>query len=100
MSESSPTRMESLGRDGWKWMVRGYYGPGGRAGTHRNPNRGRVGEREGDLALETVHKNDVSKDMEVAVFEQRPDIGSVVVVALRDDATPSRPVADNRQETP
>lgn len=60
------------------FWVEGYYGPGGRKGTRANPNRGRVGERENDLAIATVHASESSRDMEIAVLESREDIGTVV----------------------
>ena len=82
---SSSGRMEQLARDGWKWMVRGYYGPGGRRGTKERPNQGRIGEREGDLALETVHKSDEGKDIEVNVFRERPDIDKIEIIELQDE---------------
>lgn len=53
----------------WKWVVRCFYGP--------NANYPRV---EGELAIETVHKNDSSKDLEVLAAEGRPDIGRVDVL--------------------
>lgn len=59
------------------FWVEGYYGPGGRKGTRKNPNRGRVGEREGDLAIATVHGSESSRDMEIAVLEAREDIGAI-----------------------
>lgn len=59
------------------FWVEGYYGPDGRKGSKRNPNRGRVGEREGDLAIATVHGSEVSRDMEIAALEAREDIGSI-----------------------
>ena len=65
MSRNSPNRTHPL------W-VEGYYGPGGRKG-----GKGRVGEREGDLAIATVHSSESSRDMEIAALESREDIGAV-----------------------
>jgi hypothetical protein len=61
------------------FWVEGYYGPGGRKGTAKNPNRGRVGELEGDLAIATVHASESSRDMEVRALEGREDIGAINV---------------------
>lgn len=58
-------------RDGWKWRVTCYYGP-----EAKRP------KRPGAVAIETVHKSDHSKDMEVAAGEARDDIGSVVVTRV------------------
>jgi hypothetical protein len=55
--------------DGWDWVVRCYY-----ADDVKPP------KRPGGLAIETVHRGDHSKDMEVAVAEARDDIGVVSVV--------------------
>jgi hypothetical protein len=60
------------------YWVKAYYGPGGRAGTRKNPNRGRPGEREGDLAIATVHPSESSRDVELKVLAERPDIGDVL----------------------
>lgn len=57
--------------DGWDWVVRCYY-----ADDVKPP------KKPGDLAIETVHKGDVSKDMEVAVAKARPDIGVVDVMRV------------------
>lgn len=59
------------------FWVETYYGPGGRAGTSKNPNRGRVGERAGDLCCATVHTSEESRDLEIQIASRRPDIGSV-----------------------
>lgn len=62
------TRLTMLADQGWKWMVRCYYGPNG--------------AQPGKIAIETVHKDDQSKDLEVSVGESRPDIGVVDVIRL------------------
>lgn len=55
----------------WKWMCRFYYGDLAKA--PRVP---------GELAIETVHETDSSKDMEVSVGEKREDIGKIEIVRL------------------
>lgn len=77
-------QMEAYARKGWRWLIRSYYGPGGRLGTPPRPNKGRVGEREGDLCMEVVHKTDVGKTMEVGAFNSRKDIGRVDIIDLRE----------------
>ena len=59
------------------YWVEGYYGPGGRKGNRKRPNKGRVGEREGDLCIATVHSSESSRDMEIAALESREDIGDI-----------------------
>jgi hypothetical protein len=59
------------------WWVEGYYGPGGRKGSKRNPNRGRPGELEGDIAIATEHGSESSRDMEIAALRMREDIGTI-----------------------
>lgn len=61
-----------LDSHGSKWWAAGFYGPGGRKG-----GKGRPGEREGDLAIETVHASQSSRDIEVAALRSRPDIGRI-----------------------
>ena len=70
MSRTYPNQMRPF------W-VEGYYGPGGRKGTRGDPNKGRVGEREGGLAIATVHADESSRDMQVQILEAREDIGAV-----------------------
>lgn len=55
----------------WKWRVTGYYND-----SVKPP------KKPGELALQVVHGTDVGKDLEVKVFEEREDIGSVVVERL------------------
>lgn len=52
----------------WKWRVRCYYND-----TVEPPRT------PGELAIETKHRTDSSKDLEVTVGRQRPDIGKVEV---------------------
>lgn len=66
--------------DGWEFYVRGYYGPGGRKDSRTNPNRGRVGEREHDLALEVGCKGESVVEAEVLAFKAREDIGTITVM--------------------
>lgn len=54
------------------YWAEAYYGPGGRAGGQNRP-----GEREGDLAIATVHSTEQGRDVEVGIFNRRPDIGEV-----------------------
>ncbi len=56
----------------WKWQVTCYYND-----TVKPP------KRPNELAIQTVHASDSSKDMEVEVANKREDIGSVVVVELQ-----------------
>lgn len=55
----------------WSWMVRCYY-----AADVRPP------KRPGELAIETVHATDSSKDMEVQAGRARADIGEIDVIPL------------------
>jgi len=64
-------KREQLLAGGWRWVVSCYYGEA--AKPPRQP---------GDLAIETVHKTDVSKDIEVAAAQSRPEIGRIVVAPL------------------
>lgn len=57
----------------WKWKVRCTYN-----------NTVTYPKVPGELAIETVHKDDVSKDLEVEVAEARGDV-DVEVTRLRDD---------------
>ena len=50
----------------WKWTVRCYYA-----------NDVKPPKVPGDLAIETRHKTDASKEMEVRAGESRSDIGRV-----------------------
>ena len=59
------------------FWVEGYYGPGGRKGTKKLPNKGRVGEREGDLAIATVHSDEFGQTTEIQILEAREDIGEI-----------------------
>lgn len=52
----------------WKWRVTCYYGSG--AEPPRTP---------GQIAIQTVHADDVSRDMEVAAAKGRNDIGRITV---------------------
>lgn len=52
----------------WIWMCRFYYND-----TVKPP------KRPGDLAIETVHASDSSKDIEVTVGERRRDIGKITI---------------------
>ncbi len=53
-------------REGWLFAVRGYYGPDAK------PPR-----REGDVAFETRHRSESSRDIEILAAKSRPDIGRV-----------------------
>lgn len=55
---------------GWDWVVRAYYADD--VAPPKTP---------GALAFETVHKGDVSKDMEVSAAKSRADIGTVAVLS-------------------
>jgi hypothetical protein len=52
----------------WEWVVAAYYND-----TVKLP------KKPGELAMKTVHKDDVGKDIEVSVFNKRDDIGEVIV---------------------
>jgi hypothetical protein len=56
---------------GWDWVVRCYYGDNVR------PPR-----TAGGLAIETVHRGDSSKDVEVAAARSRADIGAIDVLRV------------------
>jgi hypothetical protein len=56
-----------------KYMVRGYYGSGGRKGGKNRP-----GERADDLAVEVACRNESVRDLEVKVLRERADIGRIV----------------------
>lgn len=64
----------AVGRE-WKWRCRFYYND-----TRKHPLTGE--SMEGQLAIETVHKSDHGKDMEVAAGEARDDIGRIEVDQL------------------
>lgn len=70
MSRSRPDRRRPF------W-VEGFYGKGGRKGTRKNPNKNRVGEREGDLAIATVHTDEFGQKTEIGILEAREDIGEI-----------------------
>lgn len=57
-----------MSRD-WDWIVRGFY-----ANDVESP------KVPGDLAIETVHRGESSRDLEQHVLEARPDIGRVEVL--------------------
>jgi hypothetical protein len=52
----------------WDWLIAGYYND-----TVKPP------KRPGALALEVGVKGEAAKQMEIAVFEGREDIGDIVV---------------------
>lgn len=54
------------------YMVTAYYGPGGRKG-----GKGRVGEREGDLAIEVACGDEGTRQLEVDILKKREDVGVV-----------------------
>lgn len=56
---------------GWDWVVRCYYAD--------DVDPPKV---PGELAIETVHKGDSSKDMEVLVASRRGDIGRVEAIPV------------------
>ena len=58
-------------RDGWRWVVGCFY-----SDDVLPPKQPR------SLAIETRHKTDSSKDMEVSAGESRDDIGFVQVIRL------------------
>jgi hypothetical protein len=61
-----------------KYHLAAYYGPGGRHTSAGKPNRRqRVGEREGDLAFQTWHLTESSRDIEKRAAESRKDIGPI-----------------------
>jgi hypothetical protein len=59
------------------WKLRFYY-----AQNVKHP------KRPGDLALETVHTEEWSRDMEIEVGKKRSDIGKIEMLDLR---TPGQP---------
>lgn len=61
------------------YWLEAWYGPGGRKGTKRNPNRGRVGEREGDLCIAVEYATEDGREIEAQILRDREDIGSVAV---------------------
>lgn len=58
------------------WRIRAYYG-----------KRPKSGKRFGDLAIETWHVGDVSKEIELMVFHDRPDIAYVDVIDCNEHTT-------------
>lgn len=58
----------------WKWKIVGYYA-----------NDVKPPKKPGGKAVETVHTDDQSKDLEVKVFEKREDIGHIEVILLRPE---------------
>lgn len=60
-------------RNYWKWKVTAYY-----SDDVKPP------KKPGGLALQTVHKDDLSKDMEVRIFKARKDIGVVNIERIND----------------
>lgn len=63
----------------WKWKVTGYY-----ADDVEAP------KKPGDLAIQTVHKDVFSKDLEVQILKQRKDIGRIDVEPLGPQFTVAR----------
>lgn len=55
----------------WIWKVRCYYNE-----SVKRP------KQPGALAIETIHKSDHSKNMEVAAAEARSDLGKIEVVPI------------------
>ena len=55
----------------WSWQVTCYYND-----TVKPPRT------PGDLAIQTVHADEASRDMEVEAVRSRPDIGVIDVVRL------------------
>lgn len=60
-------------RQGWDFGVRFYYGI-----------RAKPPKQVGALAIETVHKGDTSKNIEVVVGKRRKDIGRIAVLDFRE----------------
>ena len=60
------------------YKMAAYYGSGGRKG-----GKGRPGEREGDLAIQTEHASESSRAVEVAAARSRTDIGRVETWEVR-----------------
>jgi len=60
-------RKEELKRDGWKWMITATYND-----TVKWP------KVPGNVAIETVHSDDVSKAMELEAFSKRTDVNIVI----------------------
>lgn len=60
-------------RKTWKWDVRGYAG-------NQHPHYPMV--KFGDLLVGTTHKDDVSKDMEVAAWKARMARGEVAYIEV------------------
>jgi hypothetical protein len=56
----------------WKWQCSFYY-------RDDHPDY----RKRGQLAIRTVHKDDVSKDIEVSIGREREDIGAIVVERIR-----------------
>lgn len=59
------------------YWLEAYYGPGGRKGSKKNPNRGRVGELEGDLCIAAQYSSKTFRQMEIDILEARGDIGAI-----------------------
>lgn len=56
----------------WDWQVTCYYG-----------EKAKPPQVPGELAIQTVHVGESSRDMEVAAARSRPEIGVIDVVQLR-----------------
>jgi hypothetical protein len=74
---SSDRTLRLWKQEGWDYVVRCYY-----VDHLTRSEDGSFGKRPGELAIETRHKGESSKDMEVAAGESRSDIGRVVVIPL------------------
>lgn len=59
-------------RSKWDWQVTCYYSD--KAQPPRVP---------GELAIQTVHVGEASRDVEIAAARSRPEIGTIDVVRLR-----------------
>jgi hypothetical protein len=65
------SQRENMKRNGFKYLVAGYY-----ASTVKPPKKAR------DLALEVVHETYPGAVLEKEIFEQRKDIGYVIMEEL------------------
>lgn len=70
----------------WKWKVTGYYS-----------NDVESPKMPGDLAIQTVHANSDSKDLEVQLLTHREDIGRIDVEPLGPTFTVEQWARENRK---
>lgn len=70
----------------WKWKVTGYYS-----------NDVESPKLPGDLAIQTVHANADSKDLEVQLLTHREDIGRIDIEPLGPTFTVEQWARENRK---